>query len=187
MRLRLFGIIVSGLIIIAPLDFSRASAEIVEVCPGRLACDTPPGEYERIDIGRFVSANKLTGRFRFVDGTDDRSRAPVAGYIIRFHNGEAIEVHVMADPRYPRRLDIEIGISGAGSQTVARAPRNEPVEVTASVASGVLTVSSAGRSKDPSAPAGLSELKQAANPVASRSNYRLPNRDRMPAMGGKRT
>jgi hypothetical protein len=148
MRLSLCGIMTAALLVAAPLGLAHASAEIVETSPGHLACSTSAGQYEHIDIGRYVSGNKLTGRFRFVAGTDDRSRAPVAGYIIRFHNGEAIEVHVMADPRYPRRLDIQVGLSGAGSQTVTRVPRSEPVEVTATVASGVLTVASAGRSRE---------------------------------------
>ena len=148
MRLSLGGILTSALLIAAPMGLAPASAEIVETSPGLLACTTSAGQYDRIDIGRFVSGNRVTGRFRFVAGTDDRSRAPVAGYIIGFHNGEAIEVHVTADPRYPRRLDIQVGLSGTGSQTITRVSRTEPVEVTASVVSGVLTVASAGHSRE---------------------------------------
>ena len=114
MRLRSCGIVTAALLVVAPPGLARASAEIVETAPGRLTCSASAGQYERIDISRFFSGNRLTGRFRFVAGTDDHSRAPVAGYIIRFHNGEAIEVHVLADPRNPRRLDIQVGLSGAG-------------------------------------------------------------------------
>jgi len=135
------------LFIVASLGSACALAEIVETSPGHLECETAAGQYDRIDVGRFVSGSKITGRFQYVASTHDRSRAAVSGYILRFHNGDEIEVHVMADPRNLRKLDVQLAISGKGSQTITRAPRGEPVEVTASVAGGLLTVESAGKTQ----------------------------------------
>lgn len=126
---------------------AQASAEIVEASPGRFRCDTPAAGYESADIRRFANGDTITGRFRFLAGTHDRSRMPVAGYIFRFHTGEVIEVHVGANPLYRNDLVVEIAFPRAGSQTVARVRRNAPVEVTAGVADGTLTVSAAGRSQ----------------------------------------
>jgi hypothetical protein len=146
MRLGSYGF-AAALLIIAPMAWSPMSAEIVEAPPGRISCNTAAGQYEKIDISRFFAGNKVTGRFQFLADARDRGRAPVAGYIFRFHNGETIEAHVMADPRNPRSLFVQVALSGAESQTIARTPRGEPVEVTANVASGILTIATANRSK----------------------------------------
>ncbi len=132
---------------IPPPDTSSASAEIVETTPGHFSCDVADGHYERTDIGRFVRGNILSARFHFLEGTDNISYAPVAGYIITFHNKESIEIHVVANPGHPRKLDVQIGNSSVGSKTIVQAPRSEPVEVTVTVAGGTLSVASAGRSQ----------------------------------------
>ena len=143
MKARLFG--VSSLLLV--LNPTPASAEIAETSPGRFACNTPAAGYERTDIRRFANGDTITGRFRYLAGTHDRSRMPVAGYVFRFHTGEVIEVHVGADPRYRNDLVVDVGLPGAGSQTVARVRRGTPVEVTAGVVDGMLTVSTGGRSR----------------------------------------
>ena len=142
-----FRIMTASAITTSMLGSVPASAEIVETSPGHFRCDTPAARYESVDIRRFSNGDIITGRFLFLAGTHDRSRMPVAGYVFRFHTGEVIEVHVGANPRHRSDLVVDVGLPGAGSQTVARVRRNTPVEVTAGVVDGMLTVSAGGRSR----------------------------------------
>ena len=122
-----------------------AAAEFGRTTEGVYQCQSPPGRYEREDITALVPTAPLTGYFRFLEGTHDRSYAPTAGFLVDYGNGGAVEVHVTA---LRRRLLVEVRAPRATrSQLIAREPQDGEVAVMLSfLPNGVLDVASSGRS-----------------------------------------
>lgn len=130
-----------------------ATAQFVEISPGRFTCSAPQGQFVRHDIRRYAEGRRIAGQIRFRATRRDARWSGAGALLFELEGGGVAGAYVNTVADNPDRLGVTIKYRGNPSPTpiVAFVPIGEAVSLTVTLdAAGLLTVTAGGRSRSAS-------------------------------------